>query len=99
MVHVPQANKPGLNGLTTGGTSALETGTFTVSAVQPIEYTVREVPDLLDPANKVRVLGELALCSITGCNRASLLCAATSCRAASKVPAVDISSLQCVSNW
>ena len=52
-VEDPNVNAPGLNGLTVNGTQALETGTFTVSAVQPIQYTVREVPGLLDPANEV----------------------------------------------
>ena len=50
----PAVNKSGLNGLTTGGTSALDTGTFTVSAVQPIQYTVQEVSGLLNPANEVQ---------------------------------------------
>eukprot|EP00892_Ulva_mutabilis_P009622 jgi/Ulvmu1/7031/UM033_0090.1 len=50
-------NNSGLNGLTVNGTSALDTGTFTVSAVQPIQYTVREVPGLLDPANETLLSG------------------------------------------
>lgn len=54
-VHDPDVNASGLNGLTVGGTDALETGKFTVSAVQPIQYTVREVPGLLNPANEVRL--------------------------------------------
>lgn len=51
----PDVNASGLNGLTVGGTDALETGKFTVSAAQPIHYTVREVPGLLNPANEVRL--------------------------------------------
>lgn len=60
----PDVNASGLNGLTVGGTAALETGTFTVSAVQPIQYTVKEVPGLLDPANEVCLVLEFAcLCA------------------------------------
>lgn len=53
----PDVNASGLNGLNVGGTDALETGTFTVSAVQPIQYTVREVPGLLDPSNETLLSG------------------------------------------
>lgn len=63
-IEDPDVNAPGLNGLTVGGTAALETGTFTVSAVQPIQYTVKEVPGLLDPANEVcLVLQFTCLCA------------------------------------
>ena len=51
----PAVNQSGLNGLASGGTSALDTGTFTVSAIQPIQYTVQEVSGLLDPANEVQL--------------------------------------------
>lgn len=50
-------NRTGLNGLSQYGTVGLSTGTFHVSAVQPINYIIEEVEGLLDPNNKTLLRG------------------------------------------
>jgi 3-dehydroquinate synthase len=52
-VHGPEdnINQVGLNGLRLGGTSGLQTGKFTASAVIHLEYTVEQVSGLLEPSN------------------------------------------------
>eukprot|EP00879_Flechtneria_rotunda_P018984 GHRR01019930.1.p1 GENE.GHRR01019930.1~~GHRR01019930.1.p1 ORF type:complete len:228 (+),score=47.01 GHRR01019930.1:212-895(+) len=48
----PNYNKSGLNGLSVGGTTGLQTGHFTVSAQMPVLYNVQEVPRIFDLSNK-----------------------------------------------
>uniref|UniRef100_A0A383V683 Uncharacterized protein n=1 Tax=Tetradesmus obliquus TaxID=3088 RepID=A0A383V683_TETOB len=50
-------NRPGLNGLTVGGTSGLATGCFSVSATMPVHYTVQEVSGIFEPHNKALLRG------------------------------------------
>lgn len=49
----PQYNRSGLNGLTTGATSGLDTGCFTVTSQLPVQYTITEVHGIFDLDNKV----------------------------------------------
>jgi 3-dehydroquinate synthase len=50
-------NTPGLNGLTAGGISGLQTGSFQVVAAQPVSYTINEVSGLLDLDNEALLRG------------------------------------------